>query len=34
MAAEWSVEEEKYLYKLHDQIGNKWAIIAQNFPGK
>jgi len=31
---EWTREEEEKLYNLHDEIGNKWAIIAQRLPGR
>ena len=34
MQAEWTEEEEKYLYSLHNQIGNKWALIATYFVGR
>lgn len=34
MVSEWTQEEEVKLYKLHDEIGNKWAVIAQKFPGR
>lgn len=34
LRTEWSPEEEEHLYKLHDEIGNKWAIIAQKLPGR
>ena len=34
MQAEWTIEEETYLYALHNQIGNKWALIATYFPGR
>ena len=30
----WTAEEEQKMYKLHEEIGNKWAIIANYFPGK
>lgn len=26
---EWALAEEKKLFELHDQLGNKWAIISQ-----
>ena len=34
LRTEWSPDEEQHLYKLHDEIGNKWAIIAQKLPGR
>lgn len=34
LRTEWTPEQEQYLYKLHDEIGNKWAIIAQKLPGR
>jgi hypothetical protein len=27
-------EEEKLLFRLHDDCGNKWSVIANNFPGR
>lgn len=26
---EWSHAEELALFRLHDQLGNKWAVISQ-----
>jgi hypothetical protein len=26
---EWSASEELALFRLHDQLGNKWAVISQ-----
>lgn len=26
---EWSPSEELALFRLHDQLGNKWAVISQ-----
>jgi hypothetical protein len=34
MASEWTAEEEQRLYHLHNEVGNKWAVIAQKFPGR
>lgn len=34
LRTEWTPEEEQHLYRLHDDIGNKWAIIAQRLPGR
>ncbi len=34
LRTEWTTEEEQHLYRLHDDIGNKWAIIAQKLPGR
>jgi hypothetical protein len=34
LKTEWTNEEDQYLYQLHDEIGNKWAIIAQKLPGR
>lgn len=31
---EWTVEEEEKMIELHNEMGNKWALIAQNIPGK
>jgi hypothetical protein len=33
-AAEWSEEEEKALFRWHDELGNKWADIAKHLPGR
>lgn len=30
----WTEEEEKTMYALHDELGNKWAQIAQRMPGR
>jgi hypothetical protein len=30
---EWVLEEEKRLYQLHDELGNKWAIISHRLGG-
>ena len=30
----WSRDEEIRLFRLHDDIGNKWAVIAQELPGR
>ncbi len=32
--APWTVEEERLLLQLHRQLGNKWALIAEFFPGR
>ena len=34
MHSEWSKEEEYEMYRLHDEYGNKWAIISQKLPGR
>jgi len=31
---DWIHEEEKELYRLHNENGNKWAVIAQNILGR
>lgn len=31
---EWTREEEIEMYKLHDEFGNKWAIISQKLSGR
>ena len=31
---EWTVEEEEKMIELHNEVGNKWALIAQDIPGK
>ena len=30
----WTEEEEKQMYMLHNELGNKWAQIAQRMPGR
>jgi hypothetical protein len=30
----WSYEEEKYLFRLHNELGNKWAIISRKMNGR
>jgi len=32
--AEWTIEEELMLIQYHNEIGNKWSLIAQKIPGK
>ena len=32
--AHWTLEEENLMFSLHDQIGNKWAIISKNMCGR
>ena len=34
MHSEWARDEELLMYKLHDNMGNKWAIISQKLPGR
>lgn len=31
---EWTIEEELMLIQFHNEIGNKWSVIAQKIPGK
>ena len=31
---EWTIDEELYLIQHHNDIGNKWSVIAQKIPGK
>jgi hypothetical protein len=31
---EWTIEEELLLIQFHNDIGNKWSVIAQKIPGK
>jgi len=31
---EWTPEEDELVYKLHNQYGNKWAIIAEHLKGR
>lgn len=30
----WSLEEELTLFDMHEKIGNKWAEVAKNIPGR
>lgn len=30
----WTLEEEQILFNSHQKIGNKWAEISQNIPGR
>ena len=30
----WSLQEEFNLFDMHEKIGNKWAEIAKNIPGR
>lgn len=32
--APWTEEEEKFLIKKHNQIGNKWKLLSTFFPGR
>lgn len=34
LKAEWTIEEELMLINYHNEIGNKWSVIAQKIPGK
>jgi hypothetical protein len=34
LKAEWTIEEELMLINYHNDIGNKWSVIAQKIPGK
>ena len=27
-------EEERLLFRLHDECGNRWSVIANHFPGR
>lgn len=31
---DWTVEEERELFSLHEKYGNKWTQIAEFFPGR
>lgn len=31
---EWTAEEERTLYEMHEEIGNKWSAISQKLPGR
>jgi hypothetical protein len=30
----WTQEEERQLFRLHDELGNKWAVIAAKLGGR
>lgn len=30
----WTETEERQLFRLHDELGNKWAIIAAKLGGR
>lgn len=34
MKDSWSEKEETLLFRLHDELGNKWAIIAASIGGR
>jgi hypothetical protein len=34
MKDNWSEAEERELFRLHDELGNKWAIIAAKLGGR
>jgi hypothetical protein len=34
LASEWTTEEDEKLFKLHEEVGNKWSLIAQHIPGR
>lgn len=31
---EWSVEDDRKLFKLHDELGNSWVRISKEFKGR
>ena len=31
---DWTPEEDELVYRLHNQYGNKWAIIAEQLKGR
>ena len=31
---EWSYEDERRMFDLHNLLGNKWAIIGQKLGGR
>ena len=34
MSSEWNEDEEHILYDMHEEVGNKWSLIAQKLPGR
>jgi myb proto-oncogene protein/myb-related protein len=30
----WGEHEERLLFRLHDELGNKWAVIAARLGGR
>ncbi len=34
VSAAWTKEEEEKLYRLHDEVGNKWSAIALRLAGR
>lgn len=32
--SEFTVEEDELIFKLHQQYGNKWSLIAKYIPGR
>lgn len=34
LRVEWLPEEERRLVELHNEVGNKWSLIAAQIPGK
>ena len=34
MHSEWTKEEEDLMKRMHDEVGNKWAIISKKLPGR
>ena len=31
---DWGYEEEQRMFRLHNELGNKWAIIGSKLGGK
>jgi hypothetical protein len=34
VVAEWTPQEEEMLFALHEEVGNKWSLIAHQLPGR
>lgn len=34
ITSDWTANEVELMAKMHAQIGNKWAVIASQLPGR